>query len=274
MFNMFIVPISLRFSLIMPAQNSKNSLPECFGIIPARYQSTRFPGKPLADIDGRPMIWHVFNQARQCPRLSSVVLATDDDHIRSTAEKYDIPVVMTRADHPSGTDRILEAADKMKLPADAVVLNIQGDEPLLEPDMLAELVAPFSQPQVQATTLARQITSQEAASPDLVKVVFGRNNTALYFSRSPIPFHRDTSENRYYGHIGIYAFRMQTLEKFVALDQTRLEVTERLEQLRLLENSIPLHIVLTEHRSIGVDRPEDIEVVEKIILQKEKTKGS
>ena len=255
----------------MTNKDHQNNLPDCYGIIPARFQSARFPGKPLAAIDGRPMIWHVFNQARQCPRLSSVVLATDDDRIRSVAEKYDIPVVMTRADHPSGTDRILEAAGKMKLPADSVVLNIQGDEPLLEPDMLAELVQPFSQPQVQATTLARQITSREATSPDLVKVVFGHNNAALYFSRSPIPFHRDTSRNHYYGHIGIYAFRMQTLEKFVTMDQSRLEVTERLEQLRLLENNIPLHIVLTEHRSIGVDRPEDLQVVEKIISKKRKT---
>ena len=249
-------------------KNQQGALPQCYGIIPARYQSDRFPGKPLADIDGRPMIWHVFNQARQCPELSSVVLATDDDRIRSVAKKYDIPVVMTRADHPSGTDRVLEAARKMKLPAESVILNIQGDEPLLEPEMLTELVQPFCKPDVQATTLARQITSREASSSDLVMVVFGHTNTALYFSRSPIPFHRDVSKNQYYGHIGIYAFRMQTLENFVALDQSPLEVTERLEQLRLLEHNIPLHIVLTEHRSIGVDRPEDIQIVEKILLEK------
>ena len=252
----------------MKNKNHQNNLPECYGIIPARYQSTRFPGKPLADIDGRPMIWHVFNQARQCPELSTVALATDDDRIRFVAEKNDIPVVMTSDDHPSGTDRVLEAAGKMKLPAESVVLNIQGDEPLLEPDMLTELVQPFSKPQVQVTTLAREISSQEAASPDLVKVVFSHDHTALYFSRSPIPFHRYKTMNQYYGHIGIYAFRMQALAKFVALDQSRLEVTERLEQLRLLENNIPLHIVLTEHRSIGVDRPEDIEVVERILLEK------
>jgi 3-deoxy-manno-octulosonate cytidylyltransferase (CMP-KDO synthetase) len=255
----------------MMNKNYQDALPQCFGIIPARYESTRFPGKPLADIDGRPMIWHVFNQARQCPELSSVVLATDDDRIRSVAEHHEIPVVMTRADHPSGTDRVLEAAGKMKLPAGSVVLNIQGDEPLLVPGMLTELVQPFSNPQVQATTLARRITRREAASTDLVKVVFSHSGTALYFSRLPIPYHRDTSKDHYYGHIGIYALRMQTLERFVALDQSRLEVTERLEQLRLLENNIPLHVVLTEHRSIGVDRPEDLQVVEKIILEKRKT---
>ena len=252
-------------------KNHQNTLPECFGFIPARYQSTRFPGKPLAQIAGRPMIWHVFDQARQCPELSSVVLATDDDRIRSVAEKYEIPVVMTRADHPSGTDRVLEAARKMNLPGDAVVINIQGDEPVLEPAMLAELVRPFSNPEIQVTTLARQINTREAASSDLVKVVFSQDGTALYFSRLPIPYHRDAQKDNFYGHIGLYAFRMPALEKFVALDQSRLEITEKLEQLRLLENNIPLHIVLTEHQSIGVDRPEDIQVVEQIILEKGKS---
>ena len=248
-----------------------NKLPKCYGIIPARYQSSRFPGKALAEIAGRPMLWHVFNQARQCPELSSVVLATDDERIRSVAEKHEIPVVMTRADHPSGTDRVLEAATKMNLPVDAVVVNIQGDEPALEPAMLAELVRPFSQPEVMVTTLARKIDAREAASPDQVKVVMAQNRTALYFSRSPIPYHRDDQKDEYYGHIGLYAFRMPALEKFVTLDQGRLEVTEKLEQLRLLENNIPLHIVLTEHQSIGVDRPEDIQAVEQIILTKKKS---
>ena len=248
-----------------------NKLPRCFGIIPARYQSARFPGKPLAQIAGRPMIWHVFDQARQCPELSSVFLATDDDRIRSVAEKYEIPVVMTRADHLSGTDRVREAARKMNLPGDAVVINIQGDEPVIEPAMLAELVRPFSNPEIQVTTLARKINAREAASSDLVKVVFTQNGTALYFSRLPIPYHRDAQKDIFYGHIGLYAFRMPALEKFVALDQSRLEITEKLEQLRLLENNIPLHIVLTEYQSIGVDRPEDIQVVEQIILEKGKS---
>ena len=255
----------------MTAKNHQNKLPECYGFIPARYQSARFPGKSLAQIAGRPMIWHVFDQARQCPELSSVVLATDDDRIRSVAEKYEIPVVMTRADHPSGTDRVREAARKMNLPANAVVINIQGDEPVLEPAMLTELVRPFSNPEVQVTTLARKINAREAASPDLVKVVFTLSGTALYFSRLPIPCHRDAQKDKFYGHIGLYAFRMQALEKFVTLDQSRLELTEKLEQLRLLENNIPLHIVLTKHQSIGVDRPEDIQVVEQIILKKNKS---
>ena len=251
--------------------DKKNRLPKCYGFIPARYQSTRFPGKPLADIDGRPMIWHVYEQARQCAELSSVVLATDDDRIRTAAEKWGIPVVMTRTDHPSGTDRVLEAAVKMKLASDAVVINIQGDEPALEPAMLTELVRPFSAQEIQATTLARKINGQEAANPDLVKVVFAENGGALYFSRSPIPYHRNAQKDKFYGHIGIYAFRMKILKKFVALDQSRLEITEKLEQLRLLENNIPIQVVLTDHQTIGVDRPEDLERVSKIILGRGKS---
>jgi 3-deoxy-manno-octulosonate cytidylyltransferase (CMP-KDO synthetase) len=245
--------------------------PKCYGIIPARYESTRFPGKPLADILGRPMIWHVFERARQCEALSSVVLATDDDRIRSAAQKLNIPVVMTRADHPSGTDRVLEAAVKLRLGAESVVINIQGDEPALEPSMLTELVAPFSNPEIEVTTLARKISAHEAENPDWVKVAFTADRRAVYFSRSAIPYRRQAAVHSFYGHIGIYALRMQTLNKFVGLDQSRLEIIEKLEQLRLIENDIPIHIVETEHRSIGVDRPEDIEVVRKIIMDKVST---
>jgi 3-deoxy-manno-octulosonate cytidylyltransferase (CMP-KDO synthetase) len=247
-----------------------HELPPCHGIIPARYQSIRFPGKPLADILGRPMIWHVFERARQCEALSSVVLATDDERIRSTAQNLDIPVVMTRNDHPSGTDRVLEAAIQLGLGADSVIVNIQGDEPVLEPSMLAELVAPFSNPRIKVTTLARKITDREAQNPDLVKVAFTSDRRAIYFSRSAIPFQRQPIGHRFYGHIGIYALRMQTLKKFVSLAQSRLEITEKLEQLRLIENNIPIHIVETEHRSIAVDRPEDIETVSQILLAEDR----
>ena len=253
----------------MADKTQNKMLPPCYGIIPARYQSIRFPGKPLADILGRPMIWHVYQRARQCEALSSVVLATDDDRIRSAAQKLDIPVVMTRADHPSGTDRVLEAAVKLGLDADAVVVNIQGDEPALEPSMLTELVAPFSNPEIEVTTLARKISGREAENPDLVKVVFTADRRAVYFSRSAIPFRRQATYHNFYGHIGIYALRMQTLNKFVGLDQSRLEIIEKLEQLRLIENNIPIHIVETEHRSIGVDRPEDIEAVSQILAGKQ-----
>jgi 3-deoxy-manno-octulosonate cytidylyltransferase (CMP-KDO synthetase) len=245
-------------------------LPQCYGIIPARYQSTRFPGKPLADILGRPMIWHVFERARQCPCLSAVVLATDDDRIQSKAQKLGIPVIMTRPDHPSGTDRVLEAAQKLKLDPDAVIVNIQGDEPTLEPALLTELVNPFRKPDIQVTTPVRKINAAEAENPDVVKVVFTADHRALYFSRSEIPYQRNATTSNYYGHIGLYALRMTALKKFVSLKQSYIEITEGLEQLRLLENNIPIHIVETEHQSVGVDRPEDIEIVTKILLEKEK----
>ncbi len=250
-----------------------NRLPPCHGIIPARYQSSRFPGKPLADILGRPMIWHVFEQARQCKALLSVVLATDDERIRSAAQKWDIPVVMTRYDHPSGTDRVLEAAEKMELEPEAVIVNIQGDEPALEPAMLDQLIKPFREPRIQVTTLARRIDSREAENQNLVKIVFATDRRALYFSRAVIPFRRQTSSSFLYGHVGIYAFRMQTLKRFVSLDQSPLEVTEGLEQLRLIDNHIPIHVVETEHRSLGVDRPEDIETVSMIIQRRKAASG-
>jgi 3-deoxy-manno-octulosonate cytidylyltransferase (CMP-KDO synthetase) len=249
----------------MTSENQIYRLPKCYGIIPARYGSKRFPGKPLADIFGKPMIYHVYQRARQCHRLTAVYLATDDERIRLVAQKWDIPVVMTRNTHPSGTDRVMEAAEKLNLDRDSIIVNIQGDEPALEPDMLTQLVSPFSHPDVQVTTLARKIDRAEIEDPDLVKVVFTENRRALYFSRSPIPHHSDSLKNQYYGHIGIYAFRLKALERFVSLQQSHLEIVERLEQLRLIENNIAIQIVVTDHDSCGVDRPADIEKVKKII---------
>ncbi|GAB6176364.1 3-deoxy-manno-octulosonate cytidylyltransferase [Desulfobaculum senezii] len=236
-------------------------LPPCYGIIPARYASSRFEGKPLADILGRPMFWHVYQRAIQCPLFGKVVLATDDSRIYTEACKFNVPVVMTGTEHTSGTDRVLEAAETLSVPDDAVVVNIQGDEPLLEPAMLTELVEPFADPNIRVATLATKITAEEAASPDQVKVVWTRSGSALYFSRAPIPHLRDGGEGNYWGHIGLYAFRMRTLRRFVALGQSELERQEKLEQLRLLENDIPIYVVPTQFRTHGVDRPEDIEKV-------------
>lgn len=237
-----------------------------YGIIPARYQSTRFPGKPLAEISGKPMFWHVYQQACRCVQLSKVVLATDDQRIFSAARDLDVPVLMTRSDHPSGTDRVLEAAQQLELSPDAVVVNIQGDEPALDPSMISELVAPFNDPAVQVATLARPIDRREAENPDRVKVVFSNRLRALYFSRSLIPFDRSRHPNEYFLHIGLYGFRMDCLQRFVALNPGRLENSEHLEQLRLLENDIPIQIVLTNHQSIGVDRPEDLQIIKKMLI--------
>jgi 3-deoxy-manno-octulosonate cytidylyltransferase (CMP-KDO synthetase) len=242
-------------------------LPKCYGIIPARYASERFPGKPLADILGKPMFWHVFKRASQCPQLSKTILATDDNRIVSAAKNLNVPVIKTRDDHLSGTDRVLEAAEVLNVSKDAVVVNIQGDEPTLEPVMLTELIHPFKSSNVRVTTLARKIDTKEAKNPDRVKLVFSKSGRALYFSRALIPYHHSEHNNEFYGHIGLYAFQMSTLRQFVELGPSGLEITEKLEQLRLLENDIPVHVVITQHQSIGVDRPEDLEIVTGIIAK-------
>ena len=237
------------------------TLPECFGIIPARYQSKRFPGKPLADLHGKPMFWHVYSQARKCVHFSHIVLATDDQRIFSAAEALHVPVVMTDADHPSGTDRALEAATLLGVPEAAVVVNIQGDEPLIAPDMLNKLTSPFVSADVRVTTLARKLSPEEADNPDRVKVVIAEDGRALYFSRSKIPYYRSERDQTFLGHIGLYAFRMETLRTFQELGPGRLETAESLEQLRLLENGLNIHVVVTDHSSIGVDTPADLEKV-------------
>lgn len=245
-----------------------NRLPKCYGIIPARYKSTRFPGKPLAQILGKPMFWHVYNRASQCRELSKVILATDDDRIRSAAEVLKIPVVMTREDHPSGTDRVLEAAKILQVPKEAVVVNIQGDEPTLEPDMLTKLVRPFAFPQIQVTTLAKRIDRAQSEAPDQVNVVFSKSGKGLYFSRSLIPYPGEGRKAEYYEHVGLYAFRLEILERFVALGPSLLEITEKLEMLRLIENDIPIHVEITEHTGVCVERPEDIRIAERILMEK------
>ena len=241
--------------------------PACFGVIPARYESSRFPGKPLADILGRPMFRHVFDRASRCPELQSVTLATDDARIEAAAREHGVPVVMTRSDHRSGTDRVLEAARILGLDRDAVVVNIQGDEPALDPGMLSELLAPFREDGPEVATLATRIDPQEAASPDRVKVVVAKDGNALYFSRTPIPYLPEGASGSHLLHIGLYAFRMRALERFAELAPSPLEERERLEQLRLLENGIHIRVVETGHRCHGVDRPEDMDTICKLLTE-------
>lgn len=211
------------------------------------------------------MFWHVYRRAAACPDLCAVALATDDANIAHAARAENIPVVMTRQDHPSGTDRVLEAALSLELPNHGVVVNIQGDEPTLRPELLAQLVAPFDRPEVQVATLARRLPHEAAQSSDVVKVVMDEAGRALYFSRAAIPFSRDQERADFLGHVGLYAFRLQVLRRFVELGPGRLERIEKLEQLRFLEAGIPIHVVLTEYCTHGVDRPEDIAVVEGIL---------
>jgi 3-deoxy-manno-octulosonate cytidylyltransferase (CMP-KDO synthetase) len=244
-------------------------LPKCYGIIPARYASSRFPGKPLAEILGKPMFWHVYHRACRCRDLYKVVLATDDRRIFSAAKDLDVPVLMTRSDHPSGTDRVLEAAQLLQIPDDTVVVNIQGDEPVLQPKMLTELLQPFAAPDTQVTTMVRKADPAKAENYDEASVTFSKSGRVLYFSRSVIPYPREGVVNTVYLHIGMYAFRMAALKKFVALGPSHLEKMEKLEQLRLLENDIPVHVVVTEYGSAFVDRPEDIEIVSRILAKED-----
>ncbi len=231
-----------------------------FGIIPARFESTRFPGKPLADILGKPMFWHVYTRAAQCRDLEAVYLATDDDRIYSAAKELNVPAIMTGPDHASGTDRVFEAAQILQLPDEAIVVNIQGDEPALDPATISTALKPFSDPSVKVTTLAHPLDPAEAQNPNRVTVVISKSGKGLYFSRAVLPYCAGTTPP-IYGHIGLYAYRMATLKQFVALGPSRLEKAEKLEMLRLLENDIDIYVELTESAAIGVDHPDDLKKV-------------
>lgn len=240
-----------------------------FGIIPARYNSSRFPGKPLASILGQPMFWHVYKRAMESEIFKQVVLATDNQEIKARAEQLQVPVLMTHTDHQSGTERVLEAAIKLKVPQQSIVVNIQGDEPALEPDIFQELLLPFTEQQVQVSTLVHKISPEQAQNPNKVKVVWTRQGQALYFSRAAIPYAQENDKNNFWGHIGLYAFRFSTLRKFCTLEKSPLEKIEKLEQLRLLEADIPIYVQPTKLISCGVDRPEDIALVEKILQERQ-----
>ena len=245
------------------------------GIIPARFASSRLPGKPLLSLHGKPMFWHVWQRASRCPQLTSVTLATDDTRIAEAAKALGVPCVMTHDRHPSGTDRVFEAATILGLPPQAIVVNIQGDEPALDPNMLTALLKPFcNDPSVQVSTLAHPISALDAKNENLVKIAMDLNNNALYFSRAPIPHIRQKHENtacpekEFWGHIGLYAFKFNTLKQFVGMPPSPLELREGLEQLRFLEHGIPIRVALSNYLSSAVDVPEDIAKVEALLLAK------
>ncbi len=234
-----------------------------FAIIPSRYGSTRLPGKALADLGGRPLFWHVYMRAASCPSLDGVWVATDDGRIASRAAELGVPCVMTSPEHPSGTDRVMEAAAILSLPRDAVIANIQGDEPFITPGMVEALLGPFSDPSAEAATLGVLLDPEKDAdlisSPSQVKIVCAANGDALYFSRSPIPFLREGGKAaRVIGHVGMYAFRRDVLERMTSLPPGELEQCEKLEQLRMLENGISIRVVMTGERPHGIDTPEDL----------------
>ena len=228
-------------------------------IIPSRYGSTRFEGKPLAPICGRPMIQWVYERCSSCPWVDDVLVATDDARIREAVEGFGGRTVMTAAGHRSGTDRVAEAA--AGLPDDAVIVNVQGDQPLIHPESIKEVVTPFVEDDtVQMSTLAYKIVDlREITDPKDVKVTFDASFNALYFSRSPIPFGRDADTVfDTYKHLGVYAYTHRFLKIFSTLPAGRLEEIEKLEQLRALEYGYPVRVVISRHDSPEVDLPEDI----------------
>ena len=233
-------------------------------ILPARYGSTRFPGKPLADIAGKPMIQHVYERTALTSSVDRVIVATDDERIRVAVEAFGGEVEMTRDDHPSGTDRLAEVAGKIE--ADLIV-NVQGDEPLIDPVMIEAAIAPLlDNPAIEMGTLMTRIhTPEEYANSNIVKVVVDQAGFALYFSRAPIPHGRELPVNTIpeatFKHIGLYVYRRDFLLQYPSLPETPLEQLEKLEQLRALENGHRIRIVETDLQSIGVDTPEDIDLV-------------
>lgn len=236
------------------------------GIIPARWASTRFPGKPLHIIAGKPLVQHVWERCQQCSQLDSVVIATDDQRIMDAAHAFGASAVMTSSEHPTGTDRIAEAA--AAFPEASYLINIQGDEPLIDPaliDLLAKAL--HIDAGVSMATAANPISDNALVNdPNVVKVVLAHNGDALYFSRSPLPYRRSESPKlNLYRHKGIYAYRRDFLEKFVTWAPSPLELAESLEQLRALENNARIKVLITDDESPGVDTPEQALHIEHLL---------
>lgn len=242
---------------------------EFIGIIPARYASTRFPGKPLVDIKGKTMIERVYEQARKA--LDTVYVATDDDRITEEVKRFGGDVVITSSHHQSGTDRLAEAIEKIQVKLKHsfdVVINIQGDEPFIQPEQIEEIKSCFESPHTEIATLVKEIEkSDDIFDENKPKVVIDKNMNAICFSRSPIPYLRNVEKSDwiknhiYYRHIGMYAYKTETLLQLTKLEQTSLEKAESLEQLRWIENGYQIKVAETQFDSIGIDTPEDLEKI-------------
>ena len=237
--------------------------PKTLAIIPARYQSTRFPGKPLADMGGKSMVQRVYERVSFCTAIDEVIVATDDQRILDHVIGFGGTAMMTSPDHPSGTDRVAEVAGQFS-EAD-IVVNVQGDEPFVDPRQIAAVVAPFADADIAIATLARPITEErELLSPNVVKVVRSAAGRALYFSRHAIPYLRDVpvgkwiDRKKHLQHLGLYAYRAEVLPKLTALPKGELESDESLEQLRWLAAGYPIHVGLTDLPAIGIDTPDDL----------------
>lgn len=234
------------------------------GIIPARFGSTRFPGKPLVDIHGKTMIQRVYEQAKSCTSLTDVIVATDDERIFNEVIRFGGKVIITSTSHQSGTDRCSEVVNKLNEQYD-VVINIQGDEPYIDPKQITQLCNCFLDEKTQIATLVKRITDPtELFNENKVKVTFSKNHFAIYFSRNAIPFFRGEAhedwlkKHQYFKHLGIYGYKTEILKEITALKPSRLELAEGLEQLRWLENGYNIKIAETELEAISIDTPEDV----------------
>ncbi|MCK9274395.1 MAG: 3-deoxy-manno-octulosonate cytidylyltransferase [Syntrophales bacterium] len=245
-------------------------------VIPARYESTRFPGKPLADIGGKPMIQHVYEGVLRNGNVSSVTVATDDERIFEAVRHFGGNACMTSREHASGTDRIAEAVQKMNLDEHDIIVNVQGDQPLFQPVQIDEVTGPLLRnPAIYFCTLIYRIRhSEEIFHPNAVKVVFDKDKYALYFSRAPIPFVREKSTaTDYYKHHGIYSYKKSFLLTFTGLPRGYLEKREALEQLRALEAGYRIKVVETQFDSVEVDTPEELQKVKEILLNAKEVEG-
>ena len=233
-------------------------------VIPARYSSTRLPGKPLKLIAGVPMICRVYDRASKAKLIDKAIVATDDERIFKAVKEYGGEVMMTRADHPTGTDRLAEVAAAF---ADVdVIVNVQGDEPLIEPSLIDDLIRLFNEdPNLQMATVSTELKEEtDINNPNNVKVISDLNGYALYFSRSVIPYPRNAGKSKVYKHIGIYAYRRDFLLKYSKMSPTPLEQSESLEQLRALENGYKIKVLRSDNQFIGVDTEEDLKLVNEI----------
>lgn len=243
------------------------------GIIPARYASSRFPGKPLAMLGGKPVIERVYEQVASV--LDDAYVATDDERIFNTVESFGGKAVMTRTDHKSGTDRIEEAVEKLGCQSD-VIVNIQGDEPFIQRSQIETVCRSFDDPNTQIATLGIRFQSMEAVmNPNSPKIVLDNNGYAMYFSRSVIPFIRGVEEQDWLAHypflkhIGLYAYRREVLAQLTRLPQSSLEKAESLEQLRWLQNGFRIKVGLTDVETVGIDTPQDLEKANRILAAQE-----
>ena len=240
---------------------------QILAVIPARYQSQRFPGKPLVKIGDRPMVQWVYEAAKSCPSFSEVVVATDDLRIAECVQNFGGKVEMTRNDHHSGTDRVAEVAQRY--PEAIAVANVQGDQPFVTSEMLTQLVTPYLRDEMpEMTTLAYPLNHEmHYQDPNAVKVLCDRHNYAIYFSRSPIPYYRNPGEAPVFHHLGLYAFRQDFLREYAQLMPTPLEHCEGLEQLRVIEHGYKIQVCHTQFATLEINTPEDLIQAQSLIVK-------